>query len=331
MKQGLLFLLVITLVWCSSYAQGINNLVHIDGYKTSAPGSLGDITITGNGAINAILIPGWGLDLSIFDDFTAYNKEVYTFYGFTIPGFGNTKAPPMPEQENSYSELTWTNAVIDGIKELIVKENIEDAVIISCFTYSNVIAMKLALEYPELVSKLIIVSGMAKFMAQYPSYEPASLDERIYFTENIMAPSWFMTMDKAGWDRGNFHPEAFTIDKTASQEYWDMMAAVPIPVMVRYLLEYYCTDLSLEYANLKVPTLVMLPEFEQNLLAMDGNYYLKSFFHDSWIGARPSNAKFHLITISDTNALMLEDQTEKTSEIISKFIAGQLSPFEMYR
>ncbi|MEO9850241.1 alpha/beta hydrolase [Reichenbachiella sp.] len=319
-----------TCVHLTSFGQ-INNLNHADNYETVPYGSLGSVEKIGNGKQPMILIAGWGFDGNIFRPLTDSQQHEYTMYVVTLPGFGNTKAPPMPKNNTSYSDLYWTNGIIQALKGLIQREQMNRPILMSYFTYSNVIALRIALDYPELIDKVVILSGMARFMANYPSYEPTSLQSRIYYTEQVLAQKWFKTVSKETWDQGNFTPVGFSKDTLTAQKYWNQMSSVPIPIMVRYLLEYYCTDLSLEYEKLKVPTLVVMPQFTQEVFKEPGNAYWSTFFHHSWWGAKPANSNFHLITISDSHAMILEDQPDKLLDVINLFASGKLSPYDLKR
>ena len=310
----------------------INNLIHTDDYPTSQYGSLGKVEKFGNGPKDMILLAGWGFDVRVFENIKSVSMmEKYTMYAVTLPGFGGTQAYSMPNTGEGYSKLNWTNGIILGLKELVKKENLENPVLLSYFTYSNILAMRMALDYPELIDRVIIVSGMAKFTAMNPSFEPANLNNRIYYTEKVVANSWFKEMDKKGWDNGNFTPDTFSKDSVIAAQYWKQMSEIPIPVMVRYLLEYYCTDLSLEYHKVKIPILVVLPSFTREALVKPENLFLPIFFHHSWWGANPSNSNFHLMTVMDSHAFILDDQPEKLIDIINTFVAGELNRYDVQR
>jgi len=325
-----LFVLFLLCFYGFSKAQ-INNLKHEPDYQTSEWGKLGEVQKFGNGEQSMILLPGWGFDWTIFKSYIDQHKEEFTFYAVTFPGFGNTSAPPMPEDNENYSDLYWTKGILKGLKDLISKENIEDPVLMSYFTYSNHIAMRMALDYPDLIKKVIIVSGMAKYTANYPSLEPRNLAQRIAYIEKGLAPRWFKTVSKSTWDEGNFYPITFSKDSLIARKYWDQMSAIPIPVMVRYLCEFYCTDISLEFENLQVPTLVVVPAFTPEIFKMDNSSYIGAFFHYSWQGAKEQSDKMHLITLTNTHAFILEDQPEKLDEVIDLFLKGGLSPRDVMR
>lgn len=310
----------------------INNLVHPKDYPTAPYGSLGLVEKVGNGSKDMVVISGLGFDGNLYGNLKVDSiLETYTMHIVTLPGFGGTQAYPMPNKNEVYNDLYWTKGVLSGLKNLIEKEGMEDVVLLSYFTYSNVLALRLALDYPDLINKVIIVSGMAKFTATYPSYEPANLRERIYFTERVIAQNWWKEINREGWNQGSFSPDTYSLDSVRANQYWNQASEAPIPTMVRYLLEYYCMDLSLEYSKLQVPTLVIMPAFTREALIKPANTYLTHIFHQSWWGAKPSNSNFHLMTITDSHAFILDDQPAKVIDAINQFVNGTLGPYDLLR
>ncbi len=329
MKKTMLLFLLLSVT--ALQGQEINNFIHPEGYEPGKWGELGEVKEFGSGDKSMILLPGWGFDLTIFQNFIEQYKSDFKIYAVTLPGFGNTSAPPMPKDSASFQGLNWTKGILNGIDRLIEKEKISDAILVSYFTYSNMIAMRFALDNPDKVSKVIVISGMAKFTSNYPSYEPRNLNQRIAYVERFLGPQWFKTVDKATWDNGNFHKKVFAKDSIRSLGYWNMMSSVPIPTAVRYLCEYYCTDLSLEYSELKVPVLVVLPSFTEELLTQTETSYLTTFFHHSWLGARPGSDSISIITLTDTNAMIVDDQPEKLYGVINEFLEDKLNAYQVVR
>ncbi len=329
MKKTMLLILMLSVILLK--AQEINNFSHPEGYSPGEWGELGEVQEFGSGDKSMILLPGWGFDFTIFQNFIEEYKSDFKIYAVTLPGFGNTPAPPMPEDPANFQDLNWTKGILEGMNQLIEKENITNTILVSYFTYSNMIAMRFAMDNPEKVSKVIVMSGMAKFTSTYPVYEPRNLDQRIAYVERYLGPQWFKTVDKTTWDNGNFHKKMFAKDSVRSFGYWDMMSEVPIPTAVRYLCEYYCTDLSLEYSKLNVPVLVVLPSFTEELLTRTETSYLAPFFHHSWIGARPASDSISIIALTDTNAMMVEDQPEKLFGVINEFLENKLNTFQVVR
>lgn len=327
-KTITLFLLAIS---CLAFGQEINNFEHPENYETGMLGELGEVKEFGSGDKSMILLPGWGFDWTIFQGFIDQYKENYKIYAITFPGFGDTPAPPIPDDPGNFKDLQWTNGIIKGIQDLIKEENLVKPTLVSYFTYSNVIALRMALDNPDDFSNVIIMSGMAKFTSNMVSYEPSSLSGRIYYVEKSLGPNWFKSVTKETWDNGNFLPATFVRDSIEAKKYWDMMSSVPIPTMVRYLCEYYCTDLSLEYEKLAIPVLVVIPSFTDELLYNANTNYFASFFHYSWLGAKPANENFAIVTIKDSHAFIAEDQPEKLYGVIDEFLGNKLNRFQVVR
>src|SRR5882757_6626597 len=80
----------------------INNLVLAPGYTTTEWSAVPAYIKSGTGKQALILVPGMGFDGSVFADFMKANQKKYMMYAITIPGYGNTKAPPMPVTDTSY-------------------------------------------------------------------------------------------------------------------------------------------------------------------------------------------------------------------------------------
>lgn len=322
---------VLLLIGFSLHGQEINNLIHPENYASSEWGVLGEVKEFGSGDQTMILLPGWGFDWTVFEGFIENYKDEFKIYAITFPGFGSTAAPAMPEATGNYSDIHWTKGILKGITDLMDEKKIEKATLVSYFTYSNLIATRLALDQPERIEQVVIISGMAKFTSNYVPYEPSSLQQRIYYIERSLAPQWFKTVSKETWDSGNFHPQAFTKDSIAAKKYWDQMSAVPIPIMVRYLCEFYCTDLSLEYANLEVPVLVVMPSFTNDVLYSQETSYIAPFFHYSWLGAKPASDKITIVSITDSNAFIIDDQPAKLFKLVDEFMTDKLNPYQVVR
>ena len=176
MKRLLWLYALILGITFSSVGQEVDNFQHADGYTTGEWGKLGEVKEFGSGDQTMILLPGWGFDWTVFDGLIKNYEDDYKIYAITFPGFGSTAAPAMPEgDEAKYSNTNWTNGIINGITDLMNEKNIEKVILVSYFTYSNIIATRLALDYADKVDRVIIISGMAKFTSNQIPYEPSSL------------------------------------------------------------------------------------------------------------------------------------------------------------
>lgn len=322
---GLLFTISIT----QSYSQtnghksSINNLLHIKGYKPSVLGDIPAYTKSGNGTQAMILIPGLGFDASVFTDFIEANKNKYRIYTITIPGFGATMAPPMPDSTVSYGDQTWSKGVIQGVLKLMIKEKIYKPVLVGHFTLGTQLALRIALDYPDSISGVIVLGGQAKFISvQDGKVLDYPLKSLIKATDLYTGPVMFKTKPEADWDQGNYLPEIYSLNKKIGKKLWNDVAAVPVPVMVRYLCEYMASDIKAELLNIKCPVIILRPSFTKPILGAPINNYVKPQFIDTWENLTDSNNLIQIENISNSASFVWKDQKEKTYSTIDKFITS---------
>jgi pimeloyl-ACP methyl ester carboxylesterase len=280
--------LCVLLFWCSTtLAQSppatINNLVHTPGYTTSEFGALPQFTRSGSGRTSLILIPGLGFDGSVFRDFVAVHEFTCTIYTITIPGFGQTPAPPMPPPGTSYGEQTWTKNVAAGVARLIETEHLEKPVLVGHFVLGAQTALRAAEELPGRIGGVVVLGGPAKLIAIINgSPHEFPLDTSIAYVDRYTAPKFWGTIRKEDWDEGNYLPEVYSLDSTTGDALWQQSAAVPLPVMIRYLCEMWASDVTVDLGRIDCPVLVLRPTFSDSVLRNPVNNYLRPQFIDSW-------------------------------------------------
>lgn len=299
----------------------INNLVHTPGYKTSELGTIPQFVKAGKGKQTLILIPGLGFDASVFKDFMDANKNNYTMYAVTIPGFGKTQAPPMPAAGTSYGEQTWNKGALEGLVKLIKKENLNKPIIVGHFVQGVQLAVRMAVNYPEKVGGLILMGGPAKFIAamggkilDYPE------DKMIKLTDNYTGPKWFLHMEKKDYDAGNFLPEIYSLNSAIGKSLWKKSAEVVMPVAVRYSSEYFASDVRADFEKIKCPVLVLRALFNETVLDATVNVYLKPQFIDSWDDAKTTNPLITIKDIKDAACFVWKDKPIETYSAIKEFL-----------
>lgn len=306
---------------CNKNDTIINNLVHTKGYKTSKVGSIPKFIKTGKGSQTLILIPGLGFDHSVFKDFIEANKNNYTMYAITIPGFGKTQAPPMPDSLVSYGEQTWTKSTIDGILKLMEKEKLNKPVLVGHFTLGTQIALRIAINRPDKVSGVIVMGGQAKFIAiQQGKVIDYSLKQLIIGADKYSAPVMFKGKKEKDWDDGNYTSEIYSLKKDVGNILWQQVAGVPVPVMVRYLCEFIASDIKAELDKIGCPVLVFRPSFNSALLDSAGNNYVKPQFIDTWNGATEKNKLITVLDVNNSGCFVWKDQPTIVTEETKKFI-----------
>lgn len=327
----LLTLLILLFVWNYSIGQEngekndstVNNLAHISGYQPSQINAIPQYSKYGSRGKSIILIPGWGFDASVFNDFIDANRNDFTIYVVTIPGFGKTHAPAMPPAGTSYGEHSWNNSVEEGIIKLIEKEKISRPVIVGHFVTGTQIATEIAARYPEKIGGLVLIGGPAKFISiEAGKPKDYALADLIRFTDNYTAPVMFKAILKSAWDVGNYLPVVYSIDSAVGNYLWKLSADVPMPVMIRYLCEYIASDVSTMFNQLTCPVLVLRPAFNSKILEDPINNYLKPQFIDKWDSIKSKNNSVKIIDIQNAGVFVWKDAPKKTYSEIRRFMTS---------
>jgi pimeloyl-ACP methyl ester carboxylesterase len=312
----------------------LNNLVFPANYKTCKLGSLGAVKKIGRGVKSMILISGLGFRADVLADFINKHKDSYTIYAVTPAGFGGTPAPPIPGNGTPYSKLTWTNGIVKGVLDLIEKEKLDKPIIVGHFVTATQVALSLALKYPDKISKVVILGG-EPYRYYRPYKDTVWGNEQKYSVEqreNMIEfywRKWFKTVTKKTWDDGMYRPLEYSTDSIMGERLFAQSAAVPIQVMIRYLLEFFTFDISSQYKDIKVPVLILMPSFNKDILSRKYHTasfsytgeYLYYYYQQAWNSAKESNNPlFQFQVIPDSRIFVWYDNPKATYTAINNFL-----------
>jgi pimeloyl-ACP methyl ester carboxylesterase len=303
----------------------LDNLVHAPGYRASSLGAIPEVVRRGTGSVDVLLIPGWGFGAEVFDGFMRANEGRYRMVAVTLPGFAGTAAPPMPPAGTSYSEATWTRAAEEAIAAVIRGEGLRRPIVLGHFIVGTQLAFRLALDHPDLVGGLVIVGGEP--MRYVPSRRdstrktPMGREERVAGMDAFMAPRWFKWVTKATFDTNNYRAAQYARDPARAMELWKKSSAVPLPVMIRYLVEYMAMDVDDEFPRVGVPTRILIPGFSPEILADPKQAYAKALFVDAWDKVRARNPMITLQTVPDSRVFITDDRPDAVRDAIGEIAA----------
>ncbi|MBI2427334.1 MAG: alpha/beta hydrolase [Ignavibacteriales bacterium] len=300
----------------------INNLIHTAGYVASEYGAVPSYIKSGNGKRSLILLPGWGFDASVFNDFVEANKNDYTMYVVTIPGYGKTSAPPMPPAGTSYAELDWSKSFLSGLTKLIEKEKLRKPIIAGHFNQGSQLTLRFAIDHPEKTGGVIILGGPPKLVTvRNGVVREFSLDSMKLLTDIFLAEKWFKSITKKVFDAGNYPPSIYSLDSIQGKKLWDQSAAVPLPVMIRYLCELWTMDVLQEMKKLKSPLLVLRATFNNEMLQSDATNYLRPQFIDLWNRAGSKNLNITIKDVPNAATFVWKDNPEFVRQEIASFLS----------
>ena len=300
----------------------LNNLAHADGYETGVLGELGRVDKVGAGPKDMIFIAGAGFGAEIWDSFMATRTETHTMYAVTLAGFGDTVAPAMPEAGTSYGDQTWTHAAKEGIQRLIAQERLQRPIVVGHWLTATQVALRVALDNPDKVSAVIIISGIAKSLPRHgPGADtPQSLRAQVEFIDTIMAPRWFKTVTRDTWDDNNFYPGDYARHPVRALQLWRMAASPTLPVWIRYLCEAWAQDVTLELDRLRVPMLLLMPGFDADFWFVPEQDYMRAYTQGTWDGIEELNELITVHTVPDTRVFIMDDQPELLDQAIEAFL-----------
>ena len=300
----------------------LNNLVHPPGYKTTKLGELGAVRKIGSGPKDMVLIAGLGFGNEIWDGFAEKRKDRFTMYAVTLPGFGGTPAPSMPPEGTSYGEQTWTKGAQKGVENLIIGKKLKKPVIVAHWSIATQIAIGLAIERPELISRVVIISGIAKnLMTDVQFKQTVSVPQRIRYVDKGMAPQWFKTVTQDTWDDNNWYPFHYATHRVRALQLWRMAASPTLPVHIRYLCESWAQDSTVGLGELKVPMLLIKPELGPEFKSIPGqNGALKILTDGSWKGVEELSELITVKSVKNSRVFIMDDQPAALDKLVDEFI-----------
>jgi pimeloyl-ACP methyl ester carboxylesterase len=241
-------------------------------------------------------------------------------YAITLPGFGDTAPLPIPPEKSRYAETPWIQSTVSAIVKLFEQEHIERVTIVAHWALSTQIALRLALEHPDRVESVILVGGVLKV---YYDNSPAMLNwtenQRSQFVEG-MSQRWFKTVTRRTWDDNNFMSYDYAINPRRGLFLWREAQAPSLTVWIRYLLEFYSVDLAPQLKDLRVPTLVVQPGFDDPAFYVDDKRnYMRNLCLDSWKGAEELSKQLKFVKIAGSRLFVMLDQPEEFDRVLNSF------------
>jgi pimeloyl-ACP methyl ester carboxylesterase len=302
----------------------LDNLTHPAGQRTAPWGSLGRILKVGAGPRAMILVPGLGFGGGVFDEFMERRKSAYTMYAVTLPGFGGTDPLPMPPPGESYAARPWTNSALRAIIGLMDKERIPRATLVAHWALGSQIALRLALEQPKRFDAVVLIAGVAKaYYAGTPEMLTWSASQRAAFADGV-GSRWFKTVTRLTWDDNNFMSYDYALHPLRGLFLWREAASPTLPVWIRYLLEFYASDVTPGLPALKVPTLVVRPGFDDPGFYIEpGRNYMRNLRLDSWRGVPEAVPMLEFVTIPASRLFVMYDKPEDLETAVGRWLSGR--------
>ena len=198
---------------------------------------------SGNGKQAVILIPGYSCSGRVWNETLKNISAKNTCYVITFAGFAGQKPQANPEYKQ------WE----DDLAAYIKKNKIEKPVIIG-HSLGGVMAYMLAADYPELVSKFIIVDALPCLSAMF---NPAFVSQEQNDCSGIV--SKFKSMDDKGFLSMQKQSIPSLMSDTTMRDTvinWGLISDRNTLGLI--YCQFINTDVRAKLANIKCPSLVLL-------------------------------------------------------------------------
>ena len=235
---------------------------------------------TGTGEQSIIFIPGFASSGDVWNETVEVLKDKYSCYVLTMAGFAGVA----PQEDATFEK--WKMSIAQYIREMKI-----DKPVIVGHSMGGGLALAIAADYPDLVSKIVVVDALPCLMAvTNPGFQsnPANDCSGMIHQVTSMKEEQFTQMQKLSID-----------SLTTNASKWDEIAGWGIKSDRATFAKMFCdfsnTDLRESIKKITVPSLILLEPAFKNIGAVAEQY--KNLSHAQ---LEYANKGLHFIMFDDT-------------------------------
>ncbi|MBS7256455.1 alpha/beta fold hydrolase [Flavobacterium branchiicola] len=217
-----------------------------------------EVLKTGKGKQSIIFIPGFASSGEVWNETKTTLEKDYTCYTLTMAGFAGVKPQPNASFEN------WKTEIANYIKT----NKIEKPILIG-HSMGGGLALAIAADYPELISKIVVVDALpclaALSDASFKSNENIDCSSTVTQMTS-MTDTQFYEMQKKTMPR-------FLADTSKLETVVEWSVKSDRNTFGQMYCDFFNVDLREKISDIKCPTLVLLESYFINLKpAIEGQY-----------------------------------------------------------
>jgi pimeloyl-ACP methyl ester carboxylesterase len=217
-----------------------------------------DVKTSGKGNPTIIFIPGFACSGQVWDETKALYEKDHTCYTLTMPGFAGTPAQTKP------TFAGWEKSIVDFIK----KNKIIKPIIVG-HSMGGGLALAIAADYPDLVSKIVVVDALPCLDAMMdstfksnPNNDCTSMDSEMV----ALSDTQFYQMQKR-------NIAYLMADSTRAEKVVQWSMKSDRKTMAEMFCDFSNTDLREKISTIKCPCLILLEaNFAYNKSAVEKQY-----------------------------------------------------------
>ena len=217
-----------------------------------------EVKVSGKGKQAIVFIPGFACSGEVWNETKSEFENNFTCYTLTMPGFASAK----PQQNPTFKK--WETEIAN----FIIQNKITKPIIIG-HSMGGGLALAIAADYPDLISKIVVVDALpCLFALMNPSFKSKVIPDCTEMNLKLMNTSNedFYKMQKKSIS-------SLLADDTKQE----MVVNWSVQSDRKTFAELYCdfgnTDLSEKIATIKCPSLILLESYFANFKPAIENQY----------------------------------------------------------
>ncbi len=217
-----------------------------------------EVLKTGSGNQSVIFIPGFASSGDVWNETRATFENKFTCYTLTMAGFAGRKPQPNASFEN------WKNGIANYIKD----SNIEKPILVG-HSMGGALALAIAADYPDLISKIIVVDALPCLAAMTDPTFKSKINNDCSSTVNQMTG---MSNDQFYEMQKKTMPSLLA-DTSKLDMVVDWSVKSDRNTFGQMYCDFFNIDLREKVSQIKCPALILLESYFINLKpAIEGQY-----------------------------------------------------------
>jgi hypothetical protein len=114
----------------------------------------------------------------------------------------------------------------------------------------------------------------------------------------------------------------YSVDSSRGKKFAHRAGAPPLPVLIRYLCEFFASDVAPGAARLQRPLLLIRPLFTEVMRANAKRIHLASYFGEPWRDAFENRADTTMSFLDGAGILSMDDKPGEVDRLMAGFLNG---------
>lgn len=276
---------------------------------------LAHVEVAGDGPIPVVLIPGLACDWTVFRAFMDRNKDRYTMYAVTLPGFGGSNPPP---ETPDPADGSWLANAEQAVIAMIQERKLDRPLVVGHSMGAH-LAMRVAAAAPDQVRGAIAIDGMPAFPIAGPG-QADTPEERRKLAAMMAEKMNDGPADQ--WAEGQKKWFASMVqDKARAAELAEMSVRPARSTTVRYLAELLAADATARVRAAKPPILIIAAITDESEPGIP-----RDQLRAAWITIQQAAPNVQIVYFENTRHFVMDDSPAELDLAVADFLAGKPVP-----